>query len=785
MDEDADWESIEDGATLRRKSSPIHPGSSPRRATPGSPTSAERHRHTARPKGGSGPRSPGADGPSRRRPQTAEGTSRSRLSPLARRLGEEVPYEYTAAQNYPGVVDFSMDGMKLDVSMDDILDPSAPGRQGSTVGQQAAPNIAPWLMDDSTPPQSGNVTPFSQTPGQTSAPPAKPTLSRLQSENSLRTIGSSRHGSQPSITGIGISQEPDDSFSRHDSGDSLQTLAASHQKPPAKPEAPVLPGGGRHSIAGGRMSRFGSTVSSVSAGSGEKKKGFLGGLLKRKGTAMSLGMWPASAPSGSASWAYAPTGPIPDFAPSDHRGSTVGSSGSRVSSSASFGSLSHHTSTPEIDISERYDRHYPSISDGMISPLHEMPEPEFRLDMNLDDMEGIVDPNLANAPPAPAPSRHPTLANTAAPPQLQQQQTRVDAGMALEDALHHTGQRSEGSSGSATSSQPSGREGLRESIVPASNPFTKQNPFSSGSSNGSVEFKPESPHSPHTYSPKHSLPPTTQPRRPSQLRNVKMGSIDSDGSTGSRSDSGPLQPLWATMSPSSQPTVFNDPFGPAKPSLSVVQSDQGNGAGPHARTNTSISQITVTPETPALAPAIAGPGAAWAAPESWGVEGDEEDSGNDTSSDSGGDNGEWPAEDEPPSPEAMPERRPSLILPISEGKKAPPFGFKSNLNGRGGRGGAARPGTASRTGRAKTRDGRPSTAARSGTSNRPGTSGSAHMAAVPVGRCRIYIIGSSAAIVTDWTASHPDLQGRRFLLYSLVQLAGDHARHHQCPLRCQ
>lgn len=371
----------------------------------------------------------------------------------------------------------------------------------------------------------------------------------------------------------------------------------------------------------------------------------------------------------------------------------------------------------------------------MISPLHELAEPEFRLDTNLEDMSGIIDPTAKpNADPnAPAAAAPVTLPASDPGPSLTNIDTNVtippESSWALQDALHQTGQRSEGSSGSATSSQPSAPEGFRDSVVAANNPFTKVNPFS-GSSNGSLEFKPQTPPSPHAYSPKHALPPLNQPRRPSQLRNVKMGSIDSDGSTGSRSENqGPLQPSWAIMSPS-QPTVFNDPFGPPKPIVMEPQSTDGlpSSAQPIAET----AQSTVAPDPASAIPADnAALQEKWAAPESWGVEGDQEGvDADDGDSSSGGEHGEWPVEDEPPSPEIIPERRPSLILPISEGKKAPPFGYKSKQMS--GKPGTARSGTISRSGRGKTRDGRPSTTARPGTSNRPGTSGSAHLASGPV-----------------------------------------------------
>lgn len=436
-------------------------------------------------------------------------------------------------------------------------------------------------------------------------------------------------------------------------------------------------------------------------------------------------------------------GPLNDIGPRDHhRTSTVGSTSSRVSSSTSYSPFAHDGSTTQDhdrDFGGAFSRHYPSMSDGMISPLHELAEPEFRLDMNLDDMSGIIDTTVKPAPHATVPASEPLPVTSSAdinstgtphaPP---------DSSWALQDALQQTAQRSEGSSGSATSSQPSAPEGFRDSVVAANNPFTKVNPFQSRSSNESLDFKPQTPPSPHAYSPKHNLPPPNQPRRPSQLRNVKMGSIDSDGSMGSRSVSqGPLQPSWAMMF-QSQPTVFNDPFGPPKPAP-ITELTDGQVSSSQAVTATTTTDTSGTAGPTAAADSATAPGAAasgaalgaaWAAPESWGVEGDEELNGDDGSSSSGGEHGEWPAEDEPPSPEIRPERRPSLILPISEGKKPPPFGYKSKqLSGKPG---TTRPGTANKSGRGRTRDGRPSTAARPGTSNRPGTSGSAHLASSPV-----------------------------------------------------
>jgi adenylate cyclase len=391
-----------------------------------------------------------------------------------------------------------------------------------------------------------------------------------------------------------------------------------------------------------------------------------------------------------------------------YRPSQAAGSSSRVpSSSNSFGSMSQ-TAQGEIQEQPQAYRYSPSMSDGMISPLHEIPEPEFTLDMNLDDMEGIVDHNLANAPSTTAaPTRQGTLAN------VPESGSGSGSGWALQDALQGTAHRSEGSSGSASSSQPSGRDILRESVA---NPFTKQNPFAARSSNGSDDIK-SLPASPHTYSPKHSLPPASQPRRPSQLRNVKMGSIDSQASSSSQGRS--LQPIWSTDG--SQPTLFNDPFKPSMPTVATPPRERNDStdAGPTPQPNT---------DSGLLAPAIVGSGPAWAAPESWGVEGDEEDPNDASSSSSVEGEKEWTVGESPSSPGANIERRLSLMLPSLDSKSPPPFGFKSKP----GYHGNDRPGSSSRGSRAKTRDGRPSTSARNPASNRPGTSGSAQLAAVPV-----------------------------------------------------
>jgi len=385
-----------------------------------------------------------------------------------------------------------------------------------------------------------------------------------------------------------------------------------------------------------------------------------------------------------------------------------------------------------------HSRYFPSEMDGMISPLAEIPEPDFKLgltefalDMNLDDMTGIIDHSLATTDPttnstttAP-PTRNPTLASTALPDPSNG--SSGSSGWGLHDALQGTVHRSEGSSSTTSSSQPSdSRDRPRESINPATNPFTKQNPFAARSSDGSDDVKSTSSASPQTYSPKHSVPPTNQPRRPSQLRNVKMGSVDSNVSASSSSQGRSLQPMWSTGTNNNPPTVFHDPFKPSMPTISTPPRNHNETMEPQDPMTTPQPNLA---DNGLLAPAIVGAGPAWAAPESWGVEGDEEEIHDGASSSSSVEGEEeWPVHGSPPSPEPGMERRLSLMIPSLDGRKPPPFGFKSKGFG----GTSDRPGSSSRGQRTKTRDGRPSTSARTANSNRPGTSGSAQLAAVPV-----------------------------------------------------
>lgn len=260
-----------------------------------------------------------------------ESRRRTKSSPLMKRLGEENPFVLphqskidSASQQYPGVVigtfaggadhgslGFNVGGMGFDGSMDDILDPSAASKNGPRHGSasgQAEANIAPWLSDD--PPTGAEAVQSNierdASPHQQSGQPLHhfSSASALPHPNRRGTADqgndsvpfmTGRNTSQPSLTATNrVASSSDVSLrecmrSRQGSSESVQTVSAS--QPLKRPTPPVdevppmqyAPGGGRHaSVAGGRASRYGSSASSATTGSVEKKKGFLGGFLKRK-----------------------------------------------------------------------------------------------------------------------------------------------------------------------------------------------------------------------------------------------------------------------------------------------------------------------------------------------------------------------------------------------------------------------------------------------------------------------------------------------------------------------
>lgn len=235
------------------------------------------------------------------------------------------------SHNYPGVIlgsftgtgggdalGFGEDSVRLGGTMEGIMDMDMSAQRGAARhGSEAGVNIAPWLMDDGaksgppppTPADSGNNTPsasrkHSTSLGHSTSHPSLPRMKRTgtgattlgdlgeHEGYAASTTSSSRSGSHPDIFPVphppdasAMSREP--SRMRDPSSESVHTLGAlpARRGQMHHSELFVPPGGGRAASVSAAKQRVGSTASAISAGS-ERKKGFLGGFLKRKGTAI-------------------------------------------------------------------------------------------------------------------------------------------------------------------------------------------------------------------------------------------------------------------------------------------------------------------------------------------------------------------------------------------------------------------------------------------------------------------------------------------------------------------
>ncbi|KIR31680.1 adenylate cyclase [Cryptococcus deuterogattii MMRL2647] len=671
-----------------------------------------------------------------------------RVSPLMKRLGEEPPFMLphpscsdSTYQAYPGVVIGAFAGGgpdtlfgKLEGTMDDILDPNA-ANQGSRGSQTpAGANIAPWLTDDGPPSRSENSSPMypamhgkpvkgpaaalrekdlrkhSTVLNHFASVPSLPKIRRhvtAETATPNQTPRGSTH-SQSTLASSSASVNNENHESRAASDDSIQTTLTQkvrRHSPGELGHSSVVPPPSK----GTRPGRFGSTASTVSgSGSiGEKKKSLLGGFLKRK------------------------TNPHLSLS-SEHRGSTGSIPLSASSSKLSSGSLSSlpskspsFTSSPEAFSRSFLPANY--VHEGAVSPLQEINESPFHLDMNLDDMEGIIDPAKAGLPSTVAyrPSASSEITTDSS----------ASESMRLDEALNQTssfGTSVSGASQGSDGTKMPGRIVLGEAER-LSAPFNEMDPFQqhhreSASTTGS-DGKHFTPPSPHTLSPKHHLPPTSanQPRRPSALRNVETGQVaESPQLPHSEGSIQPIPPSWALRSGM---TVFNDPFSSSRqrqeqtPNTASLSSSTATYPSAVAGPGPSTSRFLAT-----AAPATAS--AAWAAPESWGVEGDEAPAEETSSSDED----DWagvdveevasasPTSETLPSPTASPTASPKSSSPPSSLKKAPPFGFKSQQR--------AKPGTSGTTGSTasasrKKKGKRVGSSGRTAT-GRPGTSGSAY-----------------------------------------------------------
>ena len=319
-------------------------------------------------------------------------------------------------------------------------------------------------------------------------------------------------------------------------------------------------------------------------------------------------------------------------------------------------------------------------------------------------------------------------------------ESATSGSMFLQDALQETSSfattftdRSSQSNGSSAEIQYGpARAVIGKAERANGDPFSRANPFQG--SVASIEKTILSPVSPHSSANKHPIAQApNMPRRPSHLRNVKTGSIDSEASSENQdSVLQPISPAWASTGPV-QPTLFNDPFGSPKrprppmedgPSPSRTPGRQGTitpGGGDSlsgkSREGSSAAALEpaalepaapepAAPEPAALEPAALEPAAAWAAPESWGVEGDEIPPEEGTSSE---EDENWAPDDEDSPEEKQPDSKVNRRKPMPLKGRSP----KTSVS--------TRPGSRQKPGSA-----RPSTASRSLGNARPGTSGSAH-----------------------------------------------------------
>ncbi|WVN89993.1 uncharacterized protein L203_105224 [Cryptococcus depauperatus CBS 7841] len=634
-------------------------------------------------------------------------------------------------QVYPGVViePFADDmntcallggSMQLDEMMDGILDRNAAtaGLSDRGIQGQVGPTIAPWLIDDALS-RPAHVMPSSTDKrlleGQaatlrvkgtkrasavlnhSSSVPYLPKDKRLGTADTAGPGASIKSGVDSSSSSINDGRQ-----SRIGSGDSLQSFFhKGRRNSPGDTEPGVPPPQGKKD----RTGRFGNTSSSVSgSGSiGEKKKRFLGGLLKRKPNP-NLSLNPVAN----------------DFTSPDMResSSSIPSTLSKKSPPLSPSLQKPFSSTIERpDPFNRgwYQSEY--VPQDAISPLQEIFETPFRLDMNLDDMEGIIDTSKTHH------DQHAKASSTGG--------TESSSGsLAFQEALHQTSSFATSVSGESVDSTRGIRikkEGGRHLIGEAkreSMPFLRTNPFQSdspaGSPTGSHVVKTFSPPSPHSTLPKQHLPPpvASAPRRPSTLRNVKAGPIDGQPDTPSSDAS--LQPISPTWTHTSQ-TVFYDPFhsssiDPQVPrSASLSPSTIAHPSGGDRESNILNQPVAST--------------AAWAAPESWGVETSEAPVEEVISSEED----DWLLDEELESNTSRTSRNsgnlPSPTSPTvskasitpSSVKKAPPFGFKSQLRKESNTSGTTDT-AASAVARKKGK--RVGSSSRPGTAVRPGTSGS-------------------------------------------------------------
>jgi hypothetical protein len=567
-----------------------------------------------------------------------------------------------------------------------------------------------------------------------------------------RSASRSRQGSEDSGLTVSEVNERDLGYVEAVPGPSSGTVQASSHVPGggrggfgAGPASPSAAGASATSGYYGRDARAGSQAS-LNSNSGQsshlhdRKKGLsaLTGLLKRKGPASGR---PSTSGSDGGSRADHPA--AASLAESPPRSSRVGSeqhgptpyatgpaagtSSRTVLSSPSMVSLNSMAydrsdrSTTEHEASKDFEKGRNSLGRAFLtkarkaskkpapliqtSPRTRTPSEHaevqgkmFDLDTDLNDMSGIIaTPN----------NRSDAMDNAAG---SMSSQPLLPGSVSVDGKVSDTRRDTMGSwiSSNSASQPPSIDDALGSSTGDKSGMFRRENPFSgSGDSASSSQFlNVMTPASPHANIAKGSIAGNI--RRPSQLRNVKTGS------SGIEDMDDRFQSVSECSGLGSIPTVFNeDPFG------TCTLTDQTEVPGLSERKGITMRMnLGTLPRTDSLKvdprdQELLSPGtglqgfnltpgddmnaiqAAWTAPESWGVEGDQ-----------------LPPEDDGSSEEVEVEDGSDLPLP------------PANQAARGIHAFGAKSGDRRQTSKSDGQSKRPVT----GGATRPGTSGSQHIA---------------------------------------------------------
>ena len=263
----------------------------------------------------------------------------------------------------------------------------------------------------------------------------------------------------------------------------------------------------------------------------------------------------------------------------------------------------------------------------------------FALDLDLDHMEGIVNPSFASASQPPTPGGGPItgggLGGEQNGPASTGSSSSVDSksGGAWTDGLSGTTHSSTSSSYIASST----RRPTHADISPVS-PFNTRDPFALPPSTNTIGPNQRTPPSPHSTQTLKGTGPifSSQPRRPSQLRNVNSPA-DELGN--------PFDMNNVVASSSLCKTEFSNPFAGASASTNAARANHLWEVDPTTQPPFDPAALmgNLSPRSqppPVTAPPIQPLGgaafnAAWVAPESWGVEGDQDEEDEDSTDEDG------------------------------------------------------------------------------------------------------------------------------------------------------